>query len=319
MNKEIYFNRMTLKSKRTKIIKTEAEKFGFISCGISKAEFLEDQASNLEKWLKKNYNGKMSYMERNFDKRLDPRKLVQDSKSVISLSFNYYTKKKQLDPNSFKVSKYAFGNDYHFVIKNKLNKLLSSLKNKIGDFNARVFVDSAPVMERAWAERSGLGWVGKNTLMISKKKGSYFFLAEIICDLELDYDIPVMDHCGTCTACIDACPTDAIIKPYVLDSNKCISYLTIELKDSIPKQFENKMQDWIFGCDICQDVCPWNKFSKENEHALFQPSDKFLNMKKNDWIELTEETFKKVFKNSPIKRANFKGLKKNISFIKNSN
>ena len=249
-------------------------------------------------------------MERNFDKRLDPRKLVQDSKSVISLSFNYYTKKKQLDPNSFKVSKYAFGNDYHFVIKNKLNKLLSSLKNKIGDFNARVFVDSAPVMERAWAERSGLGWVGKNTLMISKKKGSYFFLAEIICDLELDYDIPVMDHCGTCTACIDACPTDAIIKPYVLDSNKCISYLTIELKDSIPKQFENKMQDWIFGCDICQDVCPWNKFSKENEHALFQPSDKFLNMKKNDWIELTEETFKKVFKNSPIKRANFKGLKK---------
>ena len=310
---------MTLKNKRTKIIKTEAEKFGFISCGISKAEFLEDQASNLEKWLKKNYNGKMSYMERNFDKRLDPRKLVQDSKSVISLSFNYYTKKKQLDPNSFKVSKYAFGSDYHFVIKNKLNKLLSSLKNKIGDFNARVFVDSAPVMERAWAERSGLGWVGKNTLMISKKKGSYFFLAEIICDLELDYDIPVMDHCGTCTACIDACPTDAIIKPYVLDSNKCISYLTIELKDSIPKQFENKMQDWIFGCDICQDVCPWNKFSKENEHALFQPSDKFLNMKKNDWIELTEETFKKVFKNSPIKRANFKGLKKNISFIKNSN
>ena len=310
---------MTLKNKRTKIIKTEAEKFGFISCGISKAEFLEDQASNLEKWLKKNYNGKMSYMERNFDKRLDPRKLVQDSKSVISLSFNYYTKKKQLDPNSFKVSKYAFGNDYHFVIKNKLNKLLSSLKNKIGDFNARVFVDSAPVMERAWAERSGLGWIGKNTLMISKKKGSYFFLAEIICDLELDYDLPVMDHCGTCTACIDACPTDAIIKPYVLDSNKCISYLTIELKDSIPKQFENKMQDWIFGCDICQDVCPWNKFSKENEHALFQPSDKFLNMKKNDWIELTEETFKKVFKNSPIKRANFKGLKKNISFIKNSN
>ena len=310
---------MTLKNKRTKIIKTEAEKFGFISCGISKAEFLEDQASNLEKWLKKNYNGKMSYMERNFDKRLDPRKLVQDSKSVISLSFNYYTKKKQLDPNSFKVSKYAFGNDYHFVIKNKLNKLLSSLKNKIGDFNARVFVDSAPVMERAWAERSGLGWVGKNTLMISKKKGSYFFLAEIICDLELDYDLPVMDHCGTCTACIDACPTDAIIKPYVLDSNKCISYLTIELKDSIPKQFENKMQDWIFGCDICQDVCPWNKFSKENEHALFQPSDEFLNMKKNDWIELTEETFKKVFKNSPIKRANFKGLKKNISFVKNSN
>ena len=310
---------MTLKNKRTKIIKTEAEKFGFISCGISKAEILEDHALNLEKWLKKNYNGKMSYMERNFDKRLDPRKLVQDSKSVISLSFNYYTKKKQLDPNSFKVSKYAFGNDYHFVIKNKLNKLLSSLKNKIGDFNARVFVDSAPVMERAWAERSGLGWVGKNTLMISKKKGSYFFLAEIICDLELEYDLPVMDHCGTCTACIDACPTDAIIKPYVLDSNKCISYLTIELKDSIPKQFENKMQDWIFGCDICQDVCPWNKFSKENEHALFQPSDKFLNMKKNDWIELTEETFKKVFKNSPIKRANFKGLKKNISFIKNPN
>ena len=261
----------------------------------------------------------MSYMERNFDKRLDPTKLVHGSKSVISLSFNYYTKKKQIDPNSFKVSKYAFGNDYHFVVKNKLNKLLSSLKDKIGDFNARVFVDSAPVMERAWAQKSGLGWVGKNTLMISKKKGSYFFLAEIICDLELDYDKPVMDHCGTCSACIDACPTNAIIKPYVLDSNKCISYLTIELKDSIPSQFENKMQDWIFGCDVCQDVCPWNKFSEENNHTLLQPSDKFLHMKKSDWIELTEETFKKVFKNSPIKRAKFNGLKKNISFIKNSN
>tara|TARA_B100000963_G_scaffold61745_1_gene49688 strand:- start:13020 stop:13952 length:933 start_codon:yes stop_codon:yes gene_type:complete len=310
---------MTLKNSRTKIIKTEAEKLGFISCGISKAEFLEDHATNLEKWLKKKYNGKMSYMERNFDKRLDPTKLVHGSKSVISLSFNYYTKKKQIDPNSFKVSKYAFGNDYHFVVKNKLNKLLSSLKDKIGDFNARVFVDSAPVMERAWAQKSGLGWVGKNTLMISKKKGSYFFLAEIICDLELDYDKPVMDHCGTCSACIDACPTNAIIKPYVLDSNKCISYLTIELKDSIPSQFENKMQDWIFGCDVCQDVCPWNKFSEENNHTLLQPSDKFLHMKKSDWIELTEETFKKVFKNSPIKRAKFNGLKKNISFIKNTN
>ncbi len=310
---------MTLKNSRTKIIKTEAEKLGFISCGISKAEFLEDHATNLEKWLKKKYNGKMSYMERNFDKRLDPTKLVHGSKSVISLSFNYYTKKKQIDPNSFKVSKYAFGNDYHFVVKNILNKLLSSLKDKIGDFNARVFVDSAPVMERAWAQKSGLGWVGKNTLMISKKKGSYFFLAEIICDLELDYDKPVMNHCGTCSACIDACPTNAIIKPYVLDSNKCISYLTIELKDSIPSQFENKMQDWIFGCDVCQDVCPWNKFSEENNHTLLQPSDKFLHMKKSDWIELTEETFKKVFKNSPIKRAKFNGLKKNISFIKNTN
>ena len=310
---------MNLKNKRTKIIKTEAKKYGFISCGISKAEFLEDHAIYLEKWLKKKHNGKMLYMERNFDKRLDPTKLVHGSKSIISLSFNYYTKKKQLDPNSFKVSKYAFGNDYHFVIKNKLKKLLSSLIEKIGDFNARVFVDSAPVMERAWAEKSGLGWIGKNALMISKKKGSYFFLAEIICDLELDYDKPVTDHCGTCTACIDACPTNAIIKPYVLDSNKCISYLTIELKDSIPKQYENKMEDWIFGCDICQDVCPWNKFSEENNHTLLQPSDKFLNMKKKDWIELTEETFKKVFKKSPIKRANFMGLKKNISFIKNSN
>ena len=306
-------------SYKTKLIKQKAFELGFSHVGISKSMFLEKEAKQLEVWLSNNFHGKMQYMENYFDKRTDPGKLVDGAKSVISLLFNYHNPLKQQDEDAPKISQYAYGKDYHFVLNKKLLELQNFITTNFGEINCRGFVDSAPVMERAWAERSGLGWVGKNTLMISKKRGSYFFLAEIICDLELEYDLPVMDHCGTCTACIDACPTDAIIKPYVLDSNKCISYLTIELKDSIPKQFENKMQDWIFGCDICQDVCPWNKFSKENEHALFQPSDKFLNMKKNDWNELTEETFKKVFKNSPIKRANFKGLKKNISFIKNSN
>ena len=254
-------------------------------------------------------------MEKNIDKRLDPRKLFDGAKSIISLTYNYFTDKEQKDKSAPKISKYAFGDDYHFVIKKKMKNLIFSLKEKIGNFNGRSFVDSAPVMEKEWALRGGLGWIGKNTNIISKKRGSYFFIAEIIVDLELEYDQAVTDHCGNCTACIDSCPTDAIIEPYKLDASKCISYFTIELKDSIPDEFKNKMENWMFGCDICQDVCPWNRFSKQHNEPLFNPKSELLNMTLNDWKELTEETFKKVFNNSPVKRTKFSGLKRNISFL----
>ncbi len=307
---------MDLKNKQTLIIKSEAKKIGFDSCGIAKAVFLENQAKNYEEWLKNNRHGKMNYMEKNIDKRLDPRKLVDGAKSIISLTYNYYTDKEQKDKSAPKISKYAYGEDYHLIIKNKLKNLIFSLKEKLGDFNGRYFVDSAPIMEKEWALRGGLGWIGKNTNIISKSKGSYFFIAEIIVDLDLEYDQTVTDHCGNCTACIDACPTDAIIEPYKLDGSKCISYFTIELKDSIPNEFKNKMENWMFGCDICQDVCPWNRFSKQHNEPLFNPKPELLNMSSNDWVELTEETFKKVFKNSPVKRTKFSGLKRNISFLK---
>ena len=307
---------MDLKNKQSLIIKSEAKKIGFDSCGIAKAVFLENQAKNYEEWLKNNRHGKMNYMEKNIDKRLDPRKLVDGAKSIISLTYNYYTDKEQKDKSAPKISKYAYGEDYHLIIKDKLKNLIFSLKEKLGDFNGRYFVDSAPIMEKEWALRGGLGWIGKNTNIISKSKGSYFFIAEIIVDLELEYDQTVTDHCGNCTACIDACPTDAIIEPYKLDGSKCISYFTIELKDSIPNEFKNKMENWMFGCDICQDVCPWNRFSKQHNEPLFNPKPELLNMSSNDWVELTEETFKKVFKNSPVKRTKFSGLKRNISFLK---
>jgi len=296
-------------------IKTKAKTLGFMSCGISKAGFLEEEAPKLEKWLNKNMNGEMSYMERNFDMRLDPTKIVEGAKSVISLTYNYYTEKTCEDSN-FKISKYAYGNDYHFVIKNKLKDLFEYIKEKTGDINGRVFVDSAPILERAWAEKSGLGWIGKNTNLISKKNGSFFFLCEIILDLELEYDHIETDHCGSCTACIDACPTNAIVEPYVVDGSKCISYYTIELKNNIPDYAKNTYDEWIFGCDICQDVCPWNRFSKPHQEPLFNPNDEFLSISKNDWIEMTKETFNKVFKNSAIKRAGFDGIKRNIEFIK---
>jgi len=296
-------------------IKTKAKTLGFMSCGISKAGFLEEEAPKLEKWLNKNMNGEMSYMERNFDMRLDPTKIVEGAKSVISLTYNYYTEKTSKDSN-FKISKYAYGNDYHFVIKNKLKDLFEYIKEKTGDINGRVFVDSAPVLERAWAKKSGLGWIGKNTNLISKKNGSFFFLCEIILDLELEYDHIDTDHCGSCTACIDACPTNAIVEPYVVDGTRCISYYTIELKNNIPDYAKNTYDDWIFGCDICQDVCPWNRFSKPHKEPLFNSDDEFLSMNKNDWIEMTKETFNKVFKNSAIKRAGFDGIKRNIEFIK---
>ena len=298
----------------SQLIKTEAKKLGFLSCGISKAEFLEDEAPRLERWLKDGKHGKMAYMENHFDKRLDPRLLVPDAKSIISLLLNYYTPLDQLD-GAPKISKYAYGKDYHHVIKDKLKQLFQIINNKIGEVSGRVFVDSAPVMEKSWAVRSGLGWQGKNTNLISKKAGSFFFIAELIVDLELEYDTPVTDHCGTCTACIDACPTEALT-PYHIDASKCISYLTIELKDQIPTAFKNKMDDWAFGCDVCQDVCPWNRFSKQHNEPLFSPNSEVINYTQKNWEEITQETFNIIFKNSAIKRTGFKGFKRNISFLK---
>ena len=303
------------KQELTNFIKSKSVDLGFISCGISKADFLEEEAANLENWLKNEMHGEMSYMERNFDMRLDPRKILNGAKSVISLTYNYYTDKLQKDEN-FKISKYAFGTDYHFVIKEKLKNLLFLIREKVGDINGRVFVDSAPILERAWAKKSGLGWIGKNTNLISKNVGSFFFLCEIIVDIELDYDYSTTDHCGTCTACIDACPTNAIVEPYKVDGSRCISYLTIELKENMPEYAKDSYDKWIFGCDICQDVCPWNKFSKPHNEPLFNADEKFLSMSKNEWLEITKETFDKVFKDSAVKRTGYDGLKRNIKFIK---
>ncbi len=305
------------KSLLSSSIKTEAKKLGFLFCGVSKAEFLEKEAPLLEKWLNDNLNGQMNYMANHFDKRLDPRLLLDNAKSVISVGLNYYTPQKQSDPESPKISTYAYGKDYHDVIKDKLKLLIEFIKSQIGEVNARAFVDSAPVMDKVWAEKAGLGWIGKNTNLINKKKGSFFFLAELILDLELDYDIiPTKDHCGTCTRCIDACPTEAIIAPYLLDAKKCISYLTIELKEEIPTEFKGKMDNWMFGCDICQDVCPWNKFSVLHNENSFNPPQELIALKAKDWQEITEDVFKKVFKDSAVKRTKFNGLKRNIEFLK---
>ncbi|MBW4359536.1 tRNA epoxyqueuosine(34) reductase QueG [Flavobacterium taihuense] len=301
-------------SKYTQFIKSEAKRLGFLSCGISKAGFLEQEAPRLEDWLNKNRNGQMSYMENHFDKRLDPTLLVDDAKSVISLLLNYYPAEFQ-NPDSFKISKYAYGQDYHFVIKEKLQELLFSIQKYIGEVSGRAFVDSAPVLDKAWAAKSGLGWIGKNSNLLTQKVGSFYFIAELILDLDLEYDYATTDHCGTCTACIDACPTEAIVEPYVVDGSKCISYFTIELKDSIPLEMKGKFNDWVFGCDVCQDVCPWNRFSKPHKEPLFNPNSELLSMSKKDWTEITEETFKIVFKDSPLKRAKFKGLQKNINFF----
>ena len=307
---------MDLKNNYTEFIKLKSKELGFMSCGISKSGFLSHEADRFESWLKNNYHGKMSYMERNFDKRLDTTKLVENSKSVISLTYNYYPKKVLKSDSTFKISKYAYGKDYHVVLKNKLKQLLNIMKDKFGSFEGRVFVDSAPILERAWAKKSGLGWIGKNTNLINKQSGSFFFLAEIIVDLELNYDNTTTDHCGSCTACIDACPTNAIYEPYKLDASRCISYYTIELKESFSSNLSSDFKDWIFGCDICQDVCPWNRFSKANDEVLFETIPEISNFNKADWIDLTEETFKKVFKESPIKRSKFKGLKRNINYVR---
>lgn len=257
----------------------------------------------------------MGYMENHFDKRLDPTLLVDDSKSVISLLLNYYPEQTQI-ADSYKISKYAYGQDYHFVIKEKLKEFLFSIQENIGEVSGRAFVDSAPVLDKAWAAKSGLGWIGKNSNLLSKQVGSFFFIAELIVDLELEYDTAVTDHCGSCTKCIDACPTGAIIAPYVVDGSKCISYFTIELKDNIPQEMKGKFDDWAFGCDVCQDVCPWNRFSKPHNEPLFNPNPELLSMTKKDWEEITEETFRAVFKNSAVKRTKYDGLKRNIDFLK---
>ena len=304
-----------LKSQYTQFIKSEAKRLGFLSCGISKAGFLEDEAPRLENWLNNNRNGQMSYMENHFDMRLNPTLLVDDAKSVVSLLLNYYPEEVQ-NSESFKISKYAYGEDYHFVIKDKLKEFLFSIQSNIGEVSGRAFVDSAPVLDRAWAAKSGLGWIGKSSNLITQKVGSFYFIAELIIDLDLEYDNPTTDHCGSCTACIDACPTEAIVAPYIVDGSKCISYFTIELKENIPTDMRGKFDDWAFGCDVCQDVCPWNRFSKAHSEPLFSPNSEMLSMSKKDWIEITEETFRTVFKKSPLKRAKFQGLKRNIDFLK---
>jgi epoxyqueuosine reductase len=307
---------MSTKSNHTAFIKAKAKELGFVSCGISKAEYLASVAPQLEKWLAKNQHGKMGYMANHFDKRLDPTKLVPGAKSVISLAYNYYPSTDLAKSESYKIAKYAYGEDYHFVIKDKLRVFFSLLEAEIGAIEGRVFTDSAPVMERQWAAKSGLGWLGKHSLLLTKKKGSFFFLAEIILNLELEYDNPIPNHCGSCTKCIDACPTDAITKAGIVDGSKCISYYTIELKDEIPNSVKGKFEDWMFGCDICQDVCPWNRFSIAHTEPRFQPHQELDGMTKKDWQDITQEVFTKLFKNSAVKRTKFSGLKRNIEFLK---
>lgn len=303
--------------KYSTLIKAKAKKFGFQNCGISKAGFLESDAAALEKWLKNDYHGKMSYMENHFDKRLDPTVLVEGSQSVISLSYNYFPDEKLPSLNVFKISKYAYGEDYHVIIKEILQEMVAELKEEIGDFECRVFTDSAPILERSWARKSGIGWVGKNANLITKQNGSFYFLAEIICDLELIEDHETTDHCGTCTKCIEACPTNAIISDKIIDGSKCISYATIELKNEIPESFTNKMEDWMFGCDICQDVCPWNRFSSPHVQERFKPNAFLKTYQKEDWKELTQELFSEIFRKSPVKRTKFAGLERNIAFLSN--
>jgi len=305
------------KEKYADLIKAEAKRLGFSFCGIAKAQFLEDEAPKLEKWLSKNYNGKMDYMNNHFDKRLDPRLLVDDAKSVISVAINYFTEEKPADNTAPKISKYAYGTDYHFVLKDKLKSLLNFIETHIGEVNGRAFVDSAPVLDKVWAQKAGLGWQGKHSNLIAKQTGSFFFLGELILDLDLFPDEPFLtDHCGDCTRCIDACPTEAIVAPYVVDGSKCISYLTIELKEQIPTEFKGKMDNWAFGCDVCQDVCPWNRFAIPHQELAFEPHPDLLQMKKSDWEEITDDIFNTLFKKSAVKRTKMIGLTRNIDFLK---
>lgn len=299
------------------LIIQKAKALGFSQIGFSRAEKMDPESKNLETWLNKNFHGKMGYMENHFEKRTDPTKLVPGAKTVISLSYNYYTEQKQSDSQAPKISMYAFGRDYHKVVKKKLKLLYEWMKEEIGQVHGRIFVDSAPVLERDWARRSGLGWTGKNTMLIHPKMGSYFFLAEMILDLEIDADHSIQDYCGTCTRCIDACPTEAIPESgYILDASKCISYLTIELRSEIPETFREKMENWMFGCDICQQVCPWNRFSSAHEEAEFEASDQLIGMTAEEWEELTEVSFQVLFKGSAVKRTKYSGLKRNIDFLK---
>jgi epoxyqueuosine reductase len=304
------------REKNTRLIKSIAKELGFDYCGISKAERLQEEEQRLDEWLSKGYQGKMSYLENHFEKRLDPSLLVPGAKSVISLIYNYFPPEVHENEGQFKVAKYAYGQDYHFIIKEKLKNFYQQIIETIGEVDGRVFVDSAPVHERAWAAKSGLGWIGKNSLLINRKMGSFFFLAELIIDLELEPDGPIKDYCGTCSACMDACPTDAIPRPYEVDGSKCISYLTIELKEEIPHEFKGKMESWVFGCDICQDVCPWNRFSKPHQESGFKPQG-WEAFDQSDWKEMTKEVFQRVFKKSAVKRTKFEGLARNIQFLSN--
>ena len=300
----------------SQLIKDHAKRLGFLSCGISNAGFLEDEAPRLEQWLRQGHHGSMSYMERNFDKRLDPTKLVPGAKSVVSLLYNYFPKESQSDKTAPKISKYAYGKDYHTVIKDKLFELMHLLQEEVGEIHGRVFVDSAPVLDKAWAAKAGLGWIGKHTNLISKQAGSFYFIAELIMDLSLEQDAPVTDHCGSCTACIDACPTQAIVAPYQVDGSKCISYFTIELKEAIPQEVKGQFDNWAFGCDVCQDVCPWNRFSTPHQEPQFDPSPELLQMSKGDWHEITEAVFDRLFAESAVQRTQFSGLKRNLDFLR---
>lgn len=310
-----FWANMVSAQKHSQAIKAEAIRLGFLSCGISKAEFLEEEAPRLENWLNKSMHGEMTYMENHFDKRLDPTKLVDDAKSVVSLLLNYFPETTQ-EEETYKISKYAYGQDYHHVIKSKLKQLQEFISEEIGEVSGRAFVDSAPVLDKAWAAKSGLGWIGKHSNLLTQQVGSFYFIAELIIDIDLEYDTPVTDHCGTCTACIDACPTEAIVEPYVVDGSKCISYFTIELKNELPITMKETFDDWIFGCDVCQDVCPWNRFSKPHQEPLFNPHPELLTMTKKDWEEITDDVFKKVFQKSAVKRTKYTGLRRNIKFLK---
>lgn len=297
-------------------IKAQAKRDGFFDCGISKVEHLADDASKMDHWLSQGYHGEMSYLERNKEKRYNPELLVENAKSVITVLYNYYPDQNLSKADNYKISKYAYGNDYHIVIKDKLHKLLGNIREKVGSCNARIFVDSAPVLDRAWANKSGLGFIGKNTLIINKKGGSFFFIGHIIIDLELQYEnnVDPMGYCGSCTKCIDACPTDAIKENFV-DARSCISYLTIEHRGELPVILKDKFNDWVFGCDICQDVCPWNRFSTPNKEPLFEPSENLLDMNKHKWKKLDKQKFNSLFKNSAIQRTGYSGLKRNIDFL----
>ena len=306
---------MLNREKYTHLIKQKAKELGFMYCGVSKAEFLEEEAPRLERWLNQNMHGQMHYMENHFDKRLDPRLLVEGAKSVVSLLLNYFPEEPQPEEGTYKISKYAYGTDYHFVIKDKLKELLHYINEEIGEVGGRCFVDSAPVLDKAWAKKSGLGWVGKNSNLITPQVGSFYFIAELIIDLELEPDGPIKDYCGSCTRCLDACPTGAITEPYVVDGSKCISYFTIELKDQLPQEMHGKFGNWVFGCDICQDVCPWNRFSKPHTEPAFAPHPHLNEMKTNDWQELTQEVFTQLFRKSAVKRTGYNGLLRNIHFV----
>lgn len=301
--------------KHSALIKQKAAELGFFYCGISKADFLEEEAPRLEQWLAQGMHGEMAYMAHHFDKRLDPRLLVEGAQSVVTVLLNYFPEEDLARADAPKISKYAYGTDYHFVIKDKLKALMHYIHEAIGEVGGRAFVDSAPVMDKAWAKRSGAGWIGKHSNLISRQQGSFFFIGELILDLPLQPDGPIKDYCGTCTRCIDACPTEAIVAPYVVDGSKCISYFTIELKGEIPESMRGNFDNWAFGCDICQDVCPWNRFAKAHHEPAFRPSEAFQKLRWQDWEEMSEEVFQAIFRRSPLKRSKLKGLKRNVKFL----